>query len=137
MFQTIPCTISTKHIFVLLVKCSGIDVIEIFKRTGGHRERIHTSLLKKPQTLSSSGSLLPKLLLVGRNCFHFVCQSIVCDELTISPCGLLSENPSQMWPEGILLIQSWNLLILSHPLFRQDGCVSLMRSFPLILSQND
>jgi hypothetical protein len=52
-----PLAIAAEHFLVLLFKRIPIYVIIVVKRTGGRRNRLHTLLLKKPQTPWSSGFL--------------------------------------------------------------------------------
>ena len=52
-----PLAIAAEHFLVLLFKRIPVYVIIVVKRTGGRRNRLHTLLLKKPQTPWSSGFL--------------------------------------------------------------------------------
>ena len=58
MGEFTPFTIAAEYLLVLPFKRIPVYVVIVVKRTGGRRERLHT-LLKKPRTPSSSGSLRP------------------------------------------------------------------------------
>ena len=53
--QLISLAEAAQYLLVLFLKKMAIDMIKVLKHTAGHRGCLHTSLLKKPQTLWSSG----------------------------------------------------------------------------------
>ena len=64
---------------VVLFKCMSVYMIEILKRTAGHRGCLHTSLSKKPQTILSSGYLSRLHLFVLQSSLPFLYSSIFYD----------------------------------------------------------
>ena len=71
-----PLAIAAEHFLVLLFKRIPIYVIIVVKRTGGRRNRLHTLLLKKPQTPWSSGFLLPSAHKSRRSIGYSACRTI-------------------------------------------------------------